>query len=275
MLVFAAVDREQHQASSKKTSAEGMRSRPAGVRRIRQPMSSMVSKMPVRAQRRVRAVIVWPSCAARASQARRVASNPAARSESRAAKAGASASSSASGETRAWGGERHGPRGAGADLRHAGCCGEVDAEAHGQRAPVAFQEDAGELAALPQQVVGPFEREGPRPPRQARQRVVEREPRGEGPRRGLLRGAGVRQGERGGEIAGPHRPGPPAAAAGGGLAAGEDPGGARGRAPQRLGVGAVGLVEEEALDALGPAGPRLTRQAKPPPGPPGPRSRTG
>ena len=50
-------------------SAAGITSRPCAVVRIRAPVASIPSKVPVRLWLPVRAVMVWPSRAARASQA--------------------------------------------------------------------------------------------------------------------------------------------------------------------------------------------------------------
>ena len=112
----------------------------------------------------------------------------------------------------------------------------------------ALEQDARDLAAVQKQIVRPFQREGLGAAGERDTGIEEREGGNEGAQGDGLGRLGRMQQERGREIAGGIGPWAAAAPARGGLAVGEDPGGAgqRIRAAQRLGIGAVDLVEDEA-----------------------------
>ena len=187
-------------------------------RRTRRPSSSMVSNMP-------RALAVGsatrmglPRPAARASQSARIAAKPAPRFHcaSRRSMAADSAREQAFRRGADAGGGEVGRR----DSRAGRMVRAIDADADRRpRAPLALDQDAGELAAVDQQIVRPFQRQPRGKARDAPgDRVVQRERRDERQLGGALRRRRIGQQQARVEIARLRHPGAAAPAAARGLA---------------------------------------------------------
>ena len=209
---------------------------PSAVPRTSAPVASTSWKTPLRLSRPVARDDRLRRAGRRAPARRsRIGAKPSRRVDaaSRAAKAGARRSRKASGETR----RARAPRAAAPRPRpgpgSATRLTPMPTTSWSRRPPVpgALEQDARHLAAVEQDVVRPFQREPPI--RQRQQDVVQGQGGNEGEERRPVRRHVGAQGKARGEIASGHRPGAPAPAARGGLAAGEDPRGATLRAAPR------------------------------------------
>ena len=139
---------------------------PSAKRSRRAPVSSRPSNRPARPSGRGASAV--PSGWAAASQAARTGASPSpASAPSQSAKAPARTSQKGAGSGAA---PASFSRLVAARSRPAGWCGEVDAEADDHRVALPLEQDAGELGAVDEQVVGPFDPTGGR--------VAGRSPRG-------------------------------------------------------------------------------------------------